>query len=132
MTRHWVLDKSRNHIGRVFEHLKTVRYNAHLAYLQSLPYYSFYTYHNGRPPLGPHHLQYLEGQLRNANTNLKMGVDQDWRSVCLMYPETLDYYFGLIVITIPEDQDESVLRPDIGRKKIRRDSERKKKEKGMA
>ena len=106
----------------MFEHLKTVRYNAHLAYLQSLPYYSLYTYHNGRPPLGPYELQYLQGQLNNANTNLKLGVDQDWRSVCLMYPETLDYYFSLVKLVLPKDQDESVLRPKIGRKKIRRDS----------
>jgi hypothetical protein len=36
----------------------------------------------------------------------------------------LDYYFGLVSISLPKDQDESVLRPSIGigRKKIRRDS----------
>ena len=42
-----------------------------------------------------------------------------------MYPETLDYYFGLVTLGLPKDQDESVLRPEIGhgRKKIgRRDS----------
>ncbi|GAB7331624.1 hypothetical protein MBLNU13_g02991t1 [Cladosporium sp. NU13] len=123
--RDWVLDNSRNHIIRMFEHLKTVRYNAHLAYLQSLPYYSLYQYHNGRPPLHARELQYLQGQLHNANANLKLGVDQDWRSVCLLYPETLDYYFGLVNLRLPKDGDESVLRPDIGhgRKKIgRRDS----------
>jgi hypothetical protein len=109
----------------MFEHLKTVRYNAHLAYLQSLPYYSLYQYHNGRPPLHARELQYLQGQLHNANANLKLGVDQDWRSVCLLYPETLDYYFGLVNLRLPKDGDESVIRPDIGhgRKKIgRRDS----------
>ena len=120
----WVLDNSRNHIIRMFEHLKTTRYNAHLAYLQSLPYYSLYQYHNGRPPLHARELQYLHTQLNNANANLKLGVDQDWRSVCLLYPETLDYYFGLVSLRLPKDGDESVLRPEIGgRKKIgRRDS----------
>ena len=42
--------------------------------------------------------------------------------MCLMYPETLDYYFSLVKLVLPKDQDESVLRPKIGRKKIRRDS----------
>lgn len=121
--RDWVLDNSRNHILRMFGHLKTVRYNAHLAYLQSLPYYSLYHSYNGRPPLAPRELKYLRHQLDNADANLKLGVDQDWRSCCLLYPETLDYYFGLVSISLPKDQDESVLRPDIGvgRKKIRRD-----------
>jgi hypothetical protein len=67
----------------------------------------------------------LQGQLRNADRNLKIGVDQDWRSVCLLYPETLDYYFGLVSLRLPKDGDESVMRPEIGmgRKKIgRRDS----------
>lgn len=56
-----------------------------------------------------------------------------------MYPETLDYYFGLVSLRLPKDQDESVLRPEIGhgRKKIgRRDSGHSdkggKKEKGRA
>jgi hypothetical protein len=106
----------------MFEQLKTTRYNAHLAYLQSLPYYALYQYHNGRPPLHIREIQYLQGQLRNADQNLKFGVDQDWRSVCLLYPETLDYYFGLVSLSLPKDGDESVFRPEIGgaRKKIRR------------
>ena len=42
----------------------------------------------------------------------------------MLYPETLDYYFGLVSLRLPKDGDESVLRPEIGgRKKIgRRDS----------
>jgi hypothetical protein len=82
-------------------------------------------------------IQYLQGQLHNAQANLKIGVDQDWRNVCLMYPETLDYYFGLVAVRLPKEHDESVLRPEIGRrtKKIRRDSgvsEKGRKDKGRA
>lgn len=136
--RDWVLDNSRNHIIRRFEHLKTVRYNAHLAYLQSLPYYSLYHSYNGQPPLAPRELQYLRGQLDNADVNLKLGVDQDWRSCCLLYPETLDYHFSLVSIRLPKDHHESVLRPEIGagRKTFRRDSSFKesggKRDKGRA
>jgi hypothetical protein len=55
----------------------------------------------------------------------------------LMYPETLDYYFGLVAVRLPKEHDESVLRPEIGRrtKKIRRDSgvsEKGRKDKGRA
>jgi hypothetical protein len=118
----WVLDNSRNHIIRMFEHAKTIRYDAHLQYLRSLPYYSLYQYHNGRPPLRAQEIHYLQAQLANADQNLKIGVDQDWRAACLMYPETLDYYFRLVNIGLPDGKGDSVMRPDIGRKKIRRDS----------
>jgi hypothetical protein len=136
----WVLDNSRNYILRQFETLKSARYNAHLAYLQTLPYYSLYTYHNGRPPQSQMHardIHYLENQLHNARTNLRLGVDQDWRSVCLLYPDTLDYYFGLVAVRLPGADEERVLRPEIGRgkRRIRRDSghsEKGKKEKGRA
>jgi hypothetical protein len=110
----WVLDNSRNHIIRSFEHAKSLRYTAHLAYLQSLPYYSLYQHYNGRPPLHARELNYLQGQLHNADANLRIGVDQDWRAACLMYPETLDYYFGLVEVRLPKDRDERVVRPEMG------------------
>lgn len=64
---------------------------------------------------------------------MKIGVDQDWRAACLMYPETLDYYFRLVNVVLPKDKDDVVVRPEIGRKKIRRDSghsDKGKKERG--
>lgn len=118
----WVLDNSRNHILRMFEHAKAVRYDAHLAYLQSLPFYSLYQHYNGNPPLRPNELQYLQGQLRNADTNLRIGVDADWRTACLAYPDTLDYYFRMVEIRLPNDKDPGVVRPEFGRRTIRRDS----------
>lgn len=136
--RDWVLDNSRNHIIRMFEDLKQVRYKAQLAYLQSLPYYALYHSHNEQPPLAPRELKYLRRQLENADANFKLGVDQDWRSCCLLFPETLDYYFGLVSIRLPKDHHESVLWPDIGvaRKTFRRDSSFKedgeKRDKGRA
>jgi len=120
--RDWVLDNSRNHIIRTFRQLQESRYNAHRMYLRSLPYYSLYESYAGQPPLHRRELGYLQQQLDNADANLKLGVDQDWRSCCLLYPETLDYYFGLVCLRLPKDQDESVLRPEIGRKRTVRDS----------
>lgn len=39
-----------------------------------------------------------------------------------MYPETLDYYFRLVDVRYPKEKDERVLRPEIGKRRIRRDS----------
>lgn len=43
----------------------------------------------------------------------------------MLYPDTLDYFFGLVEVVYPKEKDERVLRPDLfigGRKRIRRDS----------
>ena len=42
----------------------------------------------------------------------------------MLYPDTLDYYFGLVTVRLPGADEERVLRPEIGRgkRKIRRDS----------
>lgn len=64
----------------------------------------------------------MQGQLRNADQNLRIGVDADWRTACLAYPDTLDYYFRLVDIRLPSEKDPGVTRPEFGRRTIRRDS----------
>jgi len=58
-------------------------------------------------------------------------VDADWRSACLLYPDTLDYFFGLVEVAYPKERDEGVVRPELfigggggggGKRRIRRDS----------
>ncbi|KAM0718799.1 hypothetical protein Q7P37_005870 [Cladosporium fusiforme] len=51
--REWVLNNARNHIINIFERAKQARYDTHIQYLHSLPYYALYTHHRGRPPLPP-------------------------------------------------------------------------------
>lgn len=54
---------------------------------------------------------------------MRLGVDTDWRNACLMYPETLDYFFELVDYKLLGEGDERVMIPGPGRqKKIRRDS----------
>jgi hypothetical protein len=87
--------------------------------VQTFPYYSLYTYHNGRPPLPPAQLQFLREQIWSADENLRLGVDTDWRNTCLLYPETLDHYFGLVECVFPEEKNGLVPRPEIKKRRIR-------------
>lgn len=82
-----------------------MRMEAHRNYLQSLPYYTLYHQYNGRPPLNPQQLANIHSQIARANVILQQGVDQDWRTSCLRYPEILDYYLGLVT-TIASDSGE--------------------------
>ncbi|KAM0697744.1 hypothetical protein Q7P36_002598 [Cladosporium allicinum] len=121
--REWVLNHARNHIIDTFEAARAARYATYLQYVQTFPYYSLYTYHKGRPPLPPAQVQYLRDQIWSADENLRLGVDTDWRNACLLYPETLDYYFRMVEIVFPKEKEE-LLRLDGGggKKKGRRDS----------
>lgn len=58
----------------------------------------------------------------SADENLRLGVDTDWRNACLNYPDTLDYYFSLVDIKFPKEKDDRVMKPEIGKRRIRRDS----------
>lgn len=118
----WVLNQARLQVLHLFARAKASRLEAHIQYLHTLPYYGLWQHYNGRPPLPPREFAYLQDQLRNAETNLRIGVDADWRKACLMYPEMLDYFFGLVEINFPDEKSEMVVRPQPGRRRARRDS----------
>ena len=122
----WVLCNARNHIIDTFEAARAARYATYLQYVQTFPYYSLYVYHSGRPPIPPNQLQFLKEQIWNADENLRLGVDMDWKNACLLYPETLDHYFRLVEVVFPKEGLE-VLRLDGvggggGKRRGRRDS----------
>lgn len=94
-----------------------MRLEAHRNYLQTLPYYTLYHRYNGQPPLQPAQLQLIHSQIQQANTILQQGVDQDWRTSCLRYPEVLDYYFNLVEVTFPSDRAPAIQDPQFGVRK---------------
>lgn len=112
--RDWVLDRARDQVIITFRQLKAARFEAHVAYLQTLPCYSLYQRYHGNPPLQPSQLQLLHSQIGQASAIFKAGVDEDWRRSCLRYPEVLDYYFNLVEITLPDDRDLAVREPRFG------------------
>lgn len=91
-----------------------MRIEAHQNYLQTLPYWTLYHRYNGAPPLLPAQLQLFHSQVNQANVTLQQGVDQDWRTSCMRYPEVLDYYFSLVEVSLPSDRDPSILDPRFG------------------
>jgi hypothetical protein len=46
----------------------------------------------------------LQKQLREAQTELKRGIDADWRVSVLRYPVVLDYFYSLVELRTPSDQ----------------------------
>lgn len=42
----------------------------------------------------------------------------------MMYPDMLDYFFGLVIVRYPDERDDKMIRPELGmgKRRIRRDS----------
>jgi hypothetical protein len=91
-----------------------MRIEAHRNYLQTLPFYTLYHRYNGAPPLGAAQLQLIHSQISSANHTLQQGVDQDWRTSCMQYPQVLDYYFNLVSVRLPRDDDTVITDPRFG------------------
>ena len=112
--RDWVLNHAREQVLLTFNQLKTARYEAHLAYLQTLPCYALYQKFHGNPPLQAQQFYTLQTQINHAQGIYKAGVDEDWRRSCLRYPEVLDYYFSLVEVSLPDDKDSVMREPRFG------------------
>lgn len=109
--RDWVINHARQHILKAFEALSSIRKQAHSAYLASLPNYDIYMRYSGRPPLPPMYVATLQAQIAEAHSELKRGIDADWRASVLRYPIVLDYFYSLIELRLPNDRSQEVVQP---------------------
>lgn len=107
----WVIAHARQHIQLAFQRLTTIRQHAQTAYLNSLPYYDIYMRYSGAPPIHPMEIQQLQSQIAEAHAEFKRGIDLDWKASVLRYPETLDYFYSLVDLRIPSDEDMRGARP---------------------
>ncbi|KAH7383299.1 hypothetical protein BKA66DRAFT_385810, partial [Pyrenochaeta sp. MPI-SDFR-AT-0127] len=109
--RDWVINHARQHILNAFDRLTSTRKQAHSAYLASLPNYEVYMRYSGHPPIHPMYVAQLQTQIAEAHAELKRGIDADWRSSVLRYPEILDYFYSLIELRLPDDRSPRVMEP---------------------
>jgi hypothetical protein len=86
----------------------------HAAMMSSSPYYGLYVQYNGQPPLSPAQIHAVQEHMRRAEATLQAGVDADWRTACKQYPTILDYYFDLVLVQVPPDNDPMVADPRFG------------------
>ena len=87
------------------------RKHAHFAYLSSLPNYDVYMRYSGHPPIHPMYIAQLQTQIAEAQTDLKRGIDADWRVSVLRYPEILDYFYSLVEVKLPDPRSPRVVQP---------------------
>lgn len=101
--RNWVRAHAQDYILEYFRLLTERRKAAHAAYMDRLTHHSF-TYYDTPP-----HPQ----QVIDANATLKRGIDEDWVHSVQRYPEVLEYFYSLIELKYPDENEPAVRDPPL-------------------
>lgn len=96
--RTWVRQHAQDYVLQYFGQLSDARKQAHRRQIDSM---TAYAYHHYRAPPHPSDIQ-------AAEVALKQGIDEDWQRSVQRYPEVLEYFFSLVDVSLPTENDPSV------------------------
>ncbi|KAL1891232.1 hypothetical protein Cpir12675_005050 [Ceratocystis pirilliformis] len=99
--RAWVRGHAQDYILAHFTQLTERRKTAHAAHLDRITSHAYYHYQSPPHP----------NEMVAAQATLKRGIDQDWQASVQRYPEVLEYFFGLVELTLPGDGEPGVKDP---------------------
>jgi hypothetical protein len=52
-------------------------------------------------------------EIAAADAELKRGIDEDWKASVQRYPEVLEYFYGLVDLSLPGDEEPGVRDPPL-------------------
>ena len=99
----WVRAHAQDYILEYFRLLTERRKVAHAQHLERLNAHAYHYYHS------PPHPQ----ELAAAQAQLKRGIDEDWQASVQRYPEVLEYFYSLVELTLPDDNEAIVKDPPL-------------------
>lgn len=101
--RTWVRGHAQDYILQYFSVLTSQRRDRHRQHLQQIHDHAARIYHAQPHPY----------ELHAADVELKRGIDADWRTSVQKYPEVLEYFYGLVDLNLPDDEDWRVKDPPL-------------------
>ncbi|KAI1845811.1 hypothetical protein JX265_000010 [Neoarthrinium moseri] len=101
--RGWVRAHAQDYILEYFRLLTERRKLQHQNHLDHLTQQAYHYYHAPPHP----------SQLDHANAALKRGVDEDWQASVQRYPEVLEYFYSLVELSLPSDDEPAVKDPPL-------------------
>ncbi|OLN88256.1 hypothetical protein CCHL11_00405 [Colletotrichum chlorophyti] len=101
--RGWVRAHAQDYILEYFRLLTERRKVAHTANIERITAHAYHYYHAPPHPT----------EIAQAQASLKRGIDEDWQSSVQRYPEVLEYFFSLVDLTVPPDDDPHVKDPPL-------------------
>jgi hypothetical protein len=101
--RSWVRAHAQDYILEYFRLLTERRKAAHAQHLERLSAHAYHYYHSQPHP----------NELASAQAQLKRGIDEDWQASVQRYPEVLEYFYSLVELTLPDDNEQAVKDPPL-------------------
>ncbi|GAP82617.2 putative serine threonine protein phosphatase [Rosellinia necatrix] len=101
--RSWVRAHAQDYILEYFRLLTERRKAAHTTHMEQLNATAYHYYHAPPHP----------SEVQAAQATLKRGIDEDWQSSVQRYPEVLEYFFTLVELNLPAEDDPAVKDPPL-------------------
>lgn len=101
--RSWVRAHAQDYILEYFRLLTERRKQAHTAHLDRITAHAYHYYHAPPHP----------NEIQAAQAALKRGIDEDWQASVQRYPEVLEYFYSLVELTLPADEEPQVRDPPL-------------------
>ncbi|KAK0643458.1 hypothetical protein B0T16DRAFT_459600 [Cercophora newfieldiana] len=101
--RSWVRAHAQDYILEYFRLLTERRKTAHTAHLDRITAHAYHYYHAPPHP----------NEIAAAQAQLKRGIDEDWQASVQRYPEVLEYFYSLVELTLPDDNEPAVKDPPL-------------------
>ncbi|KAJ9137334.1 Serine/threonine protein phosphatase [Pleurostoma richardsiae] len=101
--RTWVRAHAQDYILEYFRLLTERRKQAHAAHLDRITAHAYHYYHAPPHP----------NEIAAAQAALKRGIDEDWQASVQRYPEVLEYFYSLVELTLPDDNESAVRDPPL-------------------
>lgn len=79
------------------------RKTAHTSHLDRITAHAYHYYHAPPHP----------NEIAAAQAQLKRGIDEDWQASVQRYPEVLEYFYSLVELTLPDDDEPAVKDPPL-------------------
>lgn len=99
----WARGHAQDYILSYFGVLSERRKEAHSQHIESIRHAAYYKYQTTPHP----------NELAHAQQILKRGLDEDWRTSVQRYPEVLEYFFSLVELTLPREDEACVKDPPL-------------------
>ncbi len=94
---------AQDYILEYFRLLTERRKAAHTNHLDRITAHAYHYYHAPPHP----------NEIAAAQALLKRGIDEDWQASVQRYPEVLEYFYSLVELTLPDDNDPAVKDPPL-------------------
>ena len=94
---------AQDYILEYFRLLTERRKQAHSQHLDRITAHAYHYYHAPPHP----------NEIASAQAALKRGIDEDWQASVQRYPEVLEYFYSLVELTLPADDEPAVRDPPL-------------------